>query len=239
MFEWFWIVICFSLQVDHSSKFGFDNSPKNVPPSAIDNIASMEAAERIAMEGKANYVGSDRDVEMSDTVVDRSKAVARSALFGDEMEQAWITQMTKPVILQHSPASLTIKPRVIECIANSVLGSAPVTRDLGGMSMTSSTSSSCMDSSSILLNHSMSMTMPVSGPRTAKLVSYSLQGGYDRFATLPGLEGRTTDQHSVFVLQHVDTEFNLATSFLGGRVRGQVGTWGPRWGSLAEWGGPS
>lgn len=105
MFEWFWIVICFSLQVDHSSKFGFDNSPKNVPPSAIDNIASMEAAERIAMEGEANYVGSDRDVEMSDTVVDRSKAVARSALFGDEMEHV-PTQMTKPVILQHRVASI-------------------------------------------------------------------------------------------------------------------------------------
>ena len=44
--------------------------------------------------------------------------------------------------------------------------------------------------------------------------------------TFPRLEGRTTDQHTIFVLQHVDTEFNLATSFLGGRVRGHGGPGG-------------
>ena len=82
-----------------------DNNTKNVLLSAIDNIASMEAADRIDMEGEADDVGSDTDIEMSNTVADRSKAVARSALFGDEMEHV-PTQMTKPVILQHRVASI-------------------------------------------------------------------------------------------------------------------------------------
>ena len=107
--------------------------------------------------------------------------------------------------------------------------------------MTGSISTSYMDRSSILPDHSMSLTMTVSRQRTAKLASYSLQGGYDKFVTLPGLQGRATDQHTVFLPQHVDTELNFATSFLGGRVRGLVGDmglqvgkssrvgWGTRW----------
>ena len=75
--------------------------------------------------------------------------------------------------------------------------------------MTGSISNSYMDSSSILPDQSMSMTMPVSRPRVAKLASYSLQGGY-----------------TVFLPQHLYTELSLATSFLGGRVRGPVGHMG-------------
>ena len=114
---------------------------------------------------------------------------------------------------------ISTHPRVISGIALN-------SRGLGGISRTGSISNSYMDSSSILPDQSMSMTMPVSRLRVAKLATYSLQGSYDKFVTLPSLEGRATDQHTVFVPQHVDTELSLATSFLGGRVRGPVGDMG-------------
>ena len=195
------------------------------------------------LEEHGEDADSEKDVEMSDFVPERSKSVARSALFGDEMEQA-PTQLTKPVILQHrvaSLASLTIQPRVIECIANSVLGPAPApsTRGLGGVSMISANNSgSYMESSSHLQDQSINISAPFGRPKTAKLASYTLQGGYDKFVTLPGLEGKTSDQHTVFVPQHVDTELTLGTSLLGGKVKGVLGDMGLKMGktSRAGWG---
>ena len=78
---------------------------------------------------------------------------------------------------------ISTHPRVIS-------GIAPNSRGLGGISRTGSISNSYMDSSSILPDQSMSMTMPVGRLRVAKLATYSLQGSYDKFVTLPSLEGK-------------------------------------------------
>ena len=76
--------------------------------------------------------GSDRDVDMTDTVGEKpAVSAARSALFSDEAEGG---PVTKPVILQHrvsSVANISLQPRVIECVANT----ASLTRGLGGMSV--------------------------------------------------------------------------------------------------------
>ena len=166
---------------------------------------------------------------MNDTVpaaYEKPKSAARSALFGDEPESVpGPGGVTKPVILQHrvsSIATVTVQPRMIECIANSVLGPpANVSRGLGGVSVLGGNmSSSYLDTSSIIIQEQANMSAAAARPRTSKLASYSLQGGYDKWVSLPGGARRPSDQLTVFVPQHLDTELDLAHSFLGRAGRG-------------------
>ena len=210
-----------------------DNNAKNILLSANENNISNNA-NLIPLgnrgDNEDNDEGSDKDIEMNDSVpviYEKPKSAARSALFGDEPEpmSGVSSGVTKPVILQHrvsSIATVTVQPRMIECIANSVLGPpANVSRGLGGVSMlgTSNMSSSYIDTSAMVIQdhatNNMSSAVTSSRPRTSKLASYSLHGGYDKWVSLPGQTRKPSDQMTVFVPQHVDTELNLEHSVLG------------------------
>ena len=169
---------------------------------------------------------SDKDVDMNDMVMseyEKPKTAARSALFGDEGENDIVqSSVTKPVILQHrvsNIASIAVQPRIIECIANSVLGPPTnVSKGLGGTSMLGSSNlkSSFIETSMMMQDQStLSNTISTNArPRTSKLASYSLQGGYDKWISLPGQARKQSDQMTVFVPQHVDTELDIKNSFL-------------------------
>ena len=210
-----------------------DNNAKNILLSANENIIANNA-NLIPFGNRGDKEdhdeGSDKDIEMNDSVpamYEKPKSAARSALFGDEPEpmSSAGSGVTKPVILQHrvsSIATVTVQPRMIECIANSVLGPpANVSRGLGGVSMlgTSNMSSSYMDTSAMVIHDqstvNMSSAATSSRPRTSKLASYSLHGGYDKWVSLPGQSRKPSDQMTVFVPQHVDTELSLEHSVLG------------------------
>lgn len=219
----------------HPQRQNVDNNAKNILlSSTVDNSNmnnsnnKMSSNSNIDNELGDEGSGSDKDIEMNESsAYEKPKSVARSALFGDEPEPV-STGQTKPVILQHRVSSIgtiAVQPRMIECIANSVLGPpSNVSRGLGGMSMLGSNnlSSSYIDNSSIMLHeHSAAnYTSSTSRPRTSKIASYSLQGGYDKWVSLPGQNKKPSDQWTVFVSQHVDTELDLANSYLsrgGGR----------------------
>ena len=85
-------------------------------------------------------------------------------------------------------------------------------------------SSSYIDTSNTSLLPPDQSSINMSGVRgqqsrstVSKLASYSLQGGYDKWVTLPGHNKRqgSSDQWTVFVSQHVDTELDLSHSYLG------------------------
>merc|ERR1719436_115574 len=117
-----------------------DNNARNIVLSSLDNSNSQVNSSTNNEEGE----GSDRDVDMTDTRLEKpAVSAARTALFGDEAEAG---PVTKPVILQHrvsSVANISLQPRMIECVANT----ASLTRGLGGMSVlgSSNLSSSMMD----------------------------------------------------------------------------------------------
>ncbi len=212
-----------------------DNNAKNIMLSANENITSNNA-NLIPFGNRGgkqdNDEGSDKEIEMNDSVPainEKPKSVARSALFGDEPESMSGVGygVTKPVILKHRVSSIStvsVQPRMIECIANSVLGPpAYVCQGLGGVSMlgtgTGNMSSSFTDTSAIVIQDQATIKVSSAAtslrPRTSKLASYSLHGGYDKWVSLPGQSRKPSDQMTVFVPQHVDTELSLEHSVLG------------------------
>ena len=196
-----------------------DNNTKNIVLSSLDNSNSQATTNSNIgrEEAEADGSGSDRDVDMTETLGERPAAsAARSALFGDETEAG---PVTKPVILQHrvsSIANISLQPRVIECVANT----ASLSRGLGGMSMlgTSNLSASYVDTSRLADTSSANASLSVTRSRTGKIPSYSLQGGYDKWVSLPSQGKKSSDQFTVFIPQHLDTELNLSNSFLSSQI---------------------
>ena len=195
-----------------------DNNSRNIVLSSLDNSNSQVNTSANNEEGE----GSDKDVDMTDNSPEKpAVSAARTALFGDEAEAG---PVTKPVILQHrvsSIANISLQPRLIECVANT----ASLTRGLGGTSL----SSSMMDTTGPTgTSGPSSVTRPTEQSsanvslsragraRTGKLASYSLQGGYEKWVSLPSGNKKPTDhQFTVFIPQHLDTELKLSNSLLG------------------------
>ena len=197
-----------------------DNSAKSIVLSTNDNAANKDRNET---DGDFEEEEEERDVEMDAEPAVRT-SIVRSALFSDEVDTAGAGQsLTKPVILQHRVASLTIQPRVIENIANSVLGHV-TSRGLGGHSLTNSFS---VNMSGTFLDHSSSFQRESVGRGPARasrpLASYSLQGGYDRFVPLATSDG--SEAGAVVVPRYQHAELPLERSLLA-----------ERWGRLADCG---
>ena len=190
-----------------------DNNARNIVLSSLDNSNSQVNTSTNNEEGE----GSDRDVDMTETMGEKPAAsAARSALFGDEADSG---PVTKPVILQHrvsSVANISLQPRVIECVANT----ASLTRGLGGMSVlgNSNLSSSMMDTTTVSSRptepSSANASLSLGRARTGKIASYSLQGGYEKWVSLPSGRAKQGDQFTVFIPQHLDTELKLSNSYL-------------------------
>ena len=200
-----------------------DNNAKNIVLATNDNAPSTGDKDKVETDGD-NGSDGDKDVEMETEPAAKSSLV-RSALFSDEMDTRPAPSFTKPVILQQRVASLTLQPRLIENIANSVLGNPNPypTRGLGGNNTTIGNSFSMNMSSTLGGGSMLESSMPretSKGPRR-QLASYSLQGGYDRF--VPLATAGAGESGTVVVPRYQDAELPLNRSLLAGK-----------WGSLGD-----
>ena len=218
-----------------------DNNAKNIVLSTNDNAPTAGDKDKVETDGEVGSDG-DKDVEMEVEPVAKSSMV-RSALFSDEMDTSRAApSFTKPVILQQRVASLTLQPRLIENIANSVLGNPNPypTRGLGGNNTSVGNSFSMSMSSTLGGGSMLESSMPretSKGPRR-QLASYSLQGGYERF--VPLATGGAGESGTVVVPRYQDAELPLDRSLLAGKwgrlgdaglVMGKAGRvgWGNCW----------
>jgi len=191
-----------------------DNNAKNIVLATNDNAPDKD---KVETDGEAGSDG-DKDVEMEVEPAAKSSMV-RSALFSDEMDTRAAPSFTKPVILQQRVASLTLQPRLIENIANSVLGNPNPypTRGLGGNNTSMGNSFSMSMSSTLGGGSMLESSMPresSKGPRR-QLASYSLQGGYERF--VPLATGGAGEPGAVVVPRYQDAELPLDRSLLAGK----------------------
>ena len=203
-----------------------DNNAKNIVLTANDNMVIGDK-DKVETDGEVGS-GSDgeRDVEMEAESVVRS-SVVRSALFGDEMDTSTSApSFTKPVILQQRVASLSIQPRLIENIANSVLGHSTSFggRGLGGINATNTSNlgmNVTRDMSSVL--EQGGLVREGSRVRSRQVASYTLQAAYDNF--VPLATSGSGEVGAVVVPRYQDAELPLERSLLAGR-----------WGRLADCG---
>jgi len=211
-----------------------DAPPDNRTASILQN-ENQRNLETVESDGGES---EERDVVMNDlsSAIMQQKSFIRSALFsgGGDEDDMIDCPPAKPVILQHRNSLLEARPRLIEEIASSIL--APTSsKGLGGTSFQLTdtsyntsllrshySTSMQMNNSSLLqqTRNTQQQQQPTANnnrSKSARLPSYTLTGGYDRFTQLQ--PGQGPDTVETVTPQYIDEEVPLQRSYLHKRFQ--------------------